>query len=278
MGHREPPYDADNPILVGSQPVQEPANLTDAFAREACDFIERHRSQPFFLYLAFNAVHSPLQADDARLARFKHIDDVHRRIFAALLAHLDDAVGLVLDKLDQAGLAENTLVVLLSDNGGPTKELTSSNAPLRGGKGELWEGGIRVPLLVSWKGKLPAGSTVHVPLSALDASVTALAAAGLAPAPAQLDGVNLLPLLTEQPIRPPQRALYWRVGQRHALRWGDWKLMREGGRPWRLYDLAADLGEMTDLAADQPARVQELSALWDRWNAQQAEPLWKPSQ
>ncbi len=275
MGHREPPYDADNPILRGSQPVREPANLTDAFAREACDFIERHRSQPFFLCLAFNAVHSPLQADDAHLARFEHLADIHRRIFAALLSHLDDAVGQVLGKLHSAGLAENTLIVFLSDNGGPTRELTSSNAPLRGGKGELWEGGVRVPMLVSWKGKLPAGRAAEAPVNSLNWSATALAAAGAVPDGTQLDGVDLLPWLTGQTTEPPRAALYWRVGRRHALRHGDWKLIREGARPWRLYDLAADLGEASDLASAQPARVQELSALWDRWNAQQVEPLWK---
>jgi arylsulfatase B len=124
MGHREPEYDADNPLLRGSQPVTERANLTDAFTREACDFITRHRAQPWFLYLAYNSVHSPMQALDAHLQKFSHIADIHRRIFAAMLAHLDDSVGTVLAKLREADLEERTLVVFLSDNGGPTKELT----------------------------------------------------------------------------------------------------------------------------------------------------------
>ena len=137
MGGNEPEYDADNPLLRGSQPVNEKDNLTDAFTREACDFISRHRSQPFFLDLAYNAVHSPMQGSDAYLAKFAHIPDIHRRIFAAMLAQMDDGLGRVLAALRENGVEENTLVLFLSDNGGPTRELTSSNAPLRGEKGEL---------------------------------------------------------------------------------------------------------------------------------------------
>ena len=156
--------------MRSSQPVDEKANLTDAFTREACDFIGRHKAQPFFLYLAYNAVHSPMQGADAYMAKFAHIEDIHRRIFAAMLAHLDDSVGKVLAQLRESGIEENTLVVFLSDNGGPTKELTSSNAPLRGGKGELWEGGIRVPFIVSWKGTSSAAIVVDAPVTSMDAT------------------------------------------------------------------------------------------------------------
>jgi len=273
MGGNEPDYDADNPLLRSSQPVDERANLTDAFTREANDFITRHRTQPFFLYLAYNAVHSPMQAADAYLAKFAHIPDLHRRIFAAMLAHLDDSVGSVVAHLRTTGLAENTLIVFLSDNGGPTKELTSSNAPLRGGNGELWEGGIRVPFIVSWPGRI-APRTLDTPIISLDANATTLALAGVSAKPTPLDGVNLWPLLSGKSTAAPPANLYWRVGERHAIRQGDWKLLRQRGA-WQLYDLAKDIGEQTDRAAAEPARAQELAALWEKWNAEQIAPRWK---
>ena len=273
MGGNEPDYDADNPLLRSSQPVDERANLTDAFTREANDFITRHRTQPFFLYLAYNAVHSPIQAPEAYLAKFAHLPDLHRRLFAAMLAHLDDSVGRVLAHLRATGLAENTLVVFLSDNGGPTKELTSRNDPLRGGKGELWEGGIRVPFIVSWPGRITP-RTDATPVISLDASATALALAGISAPPTPLDGVNLWPLLSGKSTAAPHSALYWRVGERHAVRQGDWKLLRQRGA-WQLYDLAHDVGEQTDRATTEPARTQALAALWETWNAAQVAPRWR---
>ena len=273
-------YDTDNPLLRGSQPTDEKANLTDAFTREACDFIGRHRTQPFFLYLAYNAVHSPMQATDDHLKKFAHIEDIHRRIFAAMLAHLDDSVGKVLSQLRGSAIEEHTLVVFLSDNGGPTQELTSSNAPLRGGKGELWDGGIRVPFIASWKNHITAGQVVDAPVASIDAATTALTVAGAsAPEPstkaeATLDGISLMPLLTGKITQLSERHLFWRVGRKKALRLGDWKLIRDG-QEWQLYHLAHDISETRNLATQEPARVQHMSALWDKWNAEQIEPRWK---
>ena len=274
LNNHEPDYDADNPILRASQPVDERANLTDAFTREACDFITRHRAQPFFLYLAYNAVHSPMQAADAHLKKFAHIPDIHRRIFAAMLAHLDDSVGEVLARLRAHGLEEKTLIVFLSDNGGPTRELTSSNFPLRGEKGALYEGGIRIPMIVSWKGKIPAAQTLVQPVMAFDLTATAQAAAGVALA-ADSDGANLLPLLRAESTAAPHEALHWRVGRKNALRAGDWKIIRDANGAWELFDLAHDISETKNLAAQNPARVTDLAARWERWNVQQAEPRWR---
>lgn len=273
LGYNEHEYDADNPLLRSSQPVNENSNLTDAFTREARDFIERHRTQPFFLYLAFNAVHSPMQAADAYIAKFLHIDDIHRRIFAAMLAHLDDAVGRVIAALRENGIEENTLVVFLSDNGGPTKELTSSNAPLRGGKGELREGGIRVPYIVYWNGRITP-RVVESPIVSLDATAAALEVAGAESGKVTLDGTSFMPLLTGRKSELHDRTLFWRVGKKHAVRNGDWKLIRDGNE-WKFFNLAHDPGETNDLAAKELDRVQKLSALWDQWNAEQAAPLWK---
>jgi arylsulfatase B len=191
-----------------------------------------------------------------------------------MTAHLDDGIGRVLAQLRADGLEENTLIVFLSDNGGPTKELTSSNAPLRGGKGELFEGGIRIPFIVSWKGKIPAGRTIDTPIVSMDANVTALELGNAAPQQEPLDGVNILPLLTGESTAAPHESLFWRVGRLNALRHGDWKLLRTGPA-WQLYDLAHDVSETTDVAAQNAARVQELSALWDQWNGEQIDPLWK---
>ncbi len=274
LNNHEPDYDADNPILRNSQPVDERANLTDAFTREAGSFIARHRAQPWFLYLAYNAVHSPMQGADAYLAKFAHLPDLHRRIFAAMLAHLDDSVGRLVAQLREQGLAENTLIVFLSDNGGPTRELTSSNAPLRGEKGQLYDGGIRVPMIVAWPGRIPPGRTLAQPVMAFDLTATAQAAAGVAVGET-LDGANLLPLIVGETATAPHEALHWRVGKKHALRAGDWKIIRDNGGSWELYDLAHDISEKENLAVRAPDRVAALAALWEKWNAQQIEPRWR---
>lgn len=282
LGSFEPDYDADNPVLRNSQPVNESENLTDALTREAEDFIARHRAQPFFLYLSYNAVHSPLQAPLGYLEKFARIEDVQRRLFVAMLAHLDDSVGRVLARVREAGVERKTLIVFLSDNGGPTRELTSSNRPLRGEKGQLLEGGIRVPLLLQWKGRVPEGREEARMVSALELFPTAAAAAGTT-LPAGIDGVDLLPhLATNTEAKSTsegaeiRREHYWRVGPQAALRRGDWKIFRgRGERTWQLFHLAQDIGEERDLAKERPEKVAELEAAWRALDAQMAAPLWE---
>jgi len=280
MGYHEPDYDADNPILRNSQPVNERQHLTDALTREAKSFIERHQDQPFFLLVAYNAVHSPMQGADKYMQRFEPIEDIHRRIFAAMLSHLDDSVGDILGTLRECDLERDTLVVFLSDNGGPTRELTSSNLPLRGEKGQLYEGGIRIPYILRWPGHVPQGRVDHRPVTSLDLLPTALAAAGVSKAKRLSgDGVNLLPFLQEDNDARPHEELYWRVGPKAALRRGDWKLVRMPPRgrasaDWELYHLAGDIGETKDLAAAEPERLKELTARWNDLDAQMIEPLW----
>lgn len=277
----EPSYDANNPIIRGGQPVAEQEYLTDAFTREAVDFIDRNQDRPFFLYLAYNAVHSPLQGADAYMKRFEHIDDIQRRIFAAMLSNLDDSVGSVLQKLRDEELEEDTLVIFISDNGGPTRELTSSNLPLRGGKGQVYEGGIRVPFMMQWKGHLPAGKIYRQPVISLDIFATS-AAIARAPVPAgkPIDGVNLIPFLTDADDSPPHDKLFWRLNQRTAIRVGDWKLLRNPQRgrdaKWELYHLAEDISETKDLAKQNPAKAAELLADWSRFNSEMIDPIWSP--
>lgn len=270
MGHDEPAYDANNPILRGGQPVEESAYLTDAFTREACDFIARNQDRPFFLYLAYNAVHSPLQGADAYMQRFAHIPDQQRRIFAAMLANLDDSVGEVLQTLDAHQLTSNTIVIFLSDNGGPTRELTSSNAPLRGEKGDMYEGGIRVPFLMQWPGQIPAGQVEERPIISLDLFPTCLAAAE-AELPAKLDGVNLLPYLAGEQTGNPHVEFFWRQQRRTAFRRGDWKIVRNprgGNASWELFNLKEDLAESRDLSAEQPEKMAEMLSAWEAFVAQ----------
>ncbi len=262
-----------DPILRGTEAVDEKEYLTEAFGRESVAFIDRHKDHPFFLYLPFNAVHAPMDIPDKYKEKLGAIADAKRRTFAAMLVAMDEAVGRVLEKLREAKLEEQTLVLFVSDNGGPTPQTTSGNGPLRGFKGGTFEGGIRVPFMMQWKGKLPAGKTFDAPAIALDLHATALGAAGV-PVPEKLDGVNLLPFATGEKTGVPHEALYWRFGPQGACRKGDWKLVIQKGAT-QLFNLAQDLGEKGDLAAKEPEKLKELQAAYDAWNATLAEPLWK---
>ena len=275
MGHNEPDYDANNPIVRQSQPVEETEYLTDAFTREAVDFIDRHTDRPFFLYLAYNAVHSPLQGTDKYMERFVAIDDIHRRIFAAMLANLDDSVGAVLQKLRDEGLFDNTLVFFLSDNGGPTRELTSSNRPLRGEKGQVYEGGIRVPFLCQWPRKLPQGKVEATPVISLDISATTLAASRASPVEGA-DGANLIPWLTEDVADPPHNELFWRMNRKAALRVADWKVVRNSNSAearWELFNLSHDISERDDLAKQMPDKLSELVNRWKKIDSEMKPPV-----
>jgi len=263
-----------------SREVQQVADndfyTTDKYAERAVEFIAQHKHDPWFLYLPFNAQHAPLQAPRKYLDRFAHIQDEKRKIFAAMMSAMDDAVGRVLEQVRAQGQEENTLIFFLADNGGPTLQTTSNNLPLRGFKSTTWEGGVRVPFAIQWKGRIPAGETYEQPIIQLDILPTVLAAAGAQPDPAwKLDGVDLLPYLTGKATGKPHETLYWRFGDQWAIRHGDWKLIvgRDGGKEPGLYHLAKDIREAVNLAASQPEKVQELLALYRSWNAEQAAPL-----
>jgi arylsulfatase B len=274
---REPEYDRLNPILRGESVVNESDYLTAAFAREAVAFIDRNQARPFFLYFAPNASHQPMQARNADFDRFGSIADTRRRIWAGMMAALDEAVGAVLEKLSRCGLERQTLVVLLSDNGGPTLQTTSRNDPFSGEKGSMSEGGIRVPFLVSWPGHLPERTNYDEPISALDVLPTVLAAVGLpAPPGAVLDGVDLVPFLTGRDRSPPHPTLYWRMGEQRAIRFQRWKLWRARDRePFHLYDLDLDPAEQHDLASRRTQLVHELTVLLRDWEGQLMAPRWR---
>jgi arylsulfatase A-like enzyme len=278
------------PILRGRSEVKETEYLTDALGREAVAFIDRHKQQPFFLYLAFNAVHTPMQATDDRLQRFLSIGDKQRRTYAAMTVAMDEAVGKVLKKLRSENLENDTLLFYFSDNGGPTMAGTtingSRNMPLRGSKRTTLEGGIRVPFVVQWGGRLQGGTVYEHPVIQLDILPTVLAAAGVEAKPEwHLDGLDLYPFLIGRETQAPHQTLYWRLGAQMAIRHDNWKLVRydptadgpgAAGNVTsaKLYHLAQDIGESNDLFAREPAKAQELEALWQRWNSQLAKPLW----
>jgi arylsulfatase A-like enzyme len=286
--------DMPDPVLDGTERVSSMAYLTDALGDRAVDYIERHASEPFFLYLAFNAAHTPMEAPEKYLARFPDIADPQRRTYAAMVSAMDDAIGSTLTALRRRKLEEKTLVIFLNDNGGPTMPTTtvngSSNAPLRGSKRQTWEGGIRVAFVMSWKGHLAARRVEHRPVIQLDVLPTVLAAAGVPADPSELDGVDLLPFLTGAAPGPPHDALYWRFGGMMAIRKGDWKLVKTRDGPLvdvdpsalrdlsgaGLFNLAEDIGETRDRAADLPDKVKELGDLWQQWNRQLSRPSWEP--
>lgn len=259
--------------------------LTDELSAKAVDFIERKKDQPFFLYLAYNAPHTPMQASEKYLARFAHIQNPGRRTYAAMVSALDDGVGLLLDKLAEHDLDRDTIVVFLSDNGGAENN-SSRNAPLRGYKSSPFEGGLRVPFAMRWPGTIPAGIDYDEPVTALDIAGTIVGQSGAAVAADKpLDGVDLTPYLTGEAQGPPHERLYWRWydQERLAIREGNDKLIVMDGR-YQLFDLAADIGETTNLASARPERVAELHARVQTWADDMVPPLapglgsWKPGQ
>ncbi len=261
---------------------------TDLFTDEALAFMDRHKAKPWFLYLAYNAVHTPLEVLEKYGKRVPpEVKDPARRGYLSLLIGLDDAVGRVSEHLRKSGIEKNTLIFFISDNGGSGKKPflaynTGINAPLRGDKGQTLEGGIRVPFFASWPGKIPAGKTCDQPVCAIDIFPTACAISGL-PADAKHDGVNLMPILSGEKSTDPHEALYWRFGPQKAIRQGNWKLVdwrdfeTKKNSGWQLYDLDQDIGEKNDLAAAQPEMVKRLAAKWDDWNRSNIAPRWHGS-
>jgi len=275
-----------------SEAVLAKAGYVDtAMAEAAGDFVTRHGAadRPWFLYVAFLTPHTPLDFPPGTETSGEGLE-AKRRKCAAMLGELDRSIGRLLETLRETGQLERTMIWFLSDNGAPPGN-ASRNAPLRGNKGTLREGAIRVPFLVQWKdGGVPAGRVVDEPVSALDIVPTALAGAGVpAPDKPPLDGTDLLPFLRGESSVVPHQSLCWRYGQQAAVRQGPWKLVRsavadpnkpgskpeeEPVPPWELYDVSADPGEGKDLAKDHPEKCEELRAVWDNWNRGNIDPLW----
>ncbi|MEM9252764.1 MAG: sulfatase-like hydrolase/transferase [Planctomycetota bacterium] len=253
--------------------------LTDRLGRQAVDFIERHAHQPFFLYLAFNAPHSPMQAKAAYKPRVAHLESEATKLYGAMMISMDENIGRVLDALERMGIADNTIVAFSSDNG-PSfayrvewpedwpRELLGSAGPLRAYKGSFYEGGIRVPYIIRWPGKIKAGQVFEDPVSTMDLYPTFAAAAGAqVPETTQLDGVDLLPYLNGDKDGLDDRTLYWWWYDQGSMRRGPWKMVSYGDQR-ELFNLKDDVGETTDLAEQHPEVFEEMTRDYDAFRAQ----------
>lgn len=257
--------------------------MTDYLAEEASKAIHANKNHPFFLYLALNAVHSPLQALRSDYEALSHIQDHCSRVYAAMIVSLDRAIGKILQTLNDLNLMDNTIVIFTSDNGAPNYiSQPKLNQPFRGWKATLFEGGLRVPYLIQWPKKIPAGVQSNAVVSHTDIFATALAAAGIDSTSFHLDGIDLMenviaPKENELTKQELDRTLYWKSGHYSAIRRGDWKLQVSGNpqKIW-LFNLSADPTEQTNLAnhSEFSSILKTLTADLAFQESQQAEPIW----
>ncbi|TWI85525.1 arylsulfatase A-like enzyme [Lacibacter cauensis] len=262
-------------LIRNNTVVEEREYLTDALSREAVSFIERNKQQPFFLYLAYNAPHAPLQATPKYLSRFEHIKNPKRKTYAAMVSAVDDGVGAVLDKLQQLQLTENTIVIFLSDNGGPENDNGSDNGPLRGGKGSLFEGGIKVPFAMQWPKQIKANTQYDQPVISLDIFVTIASNIGKSSSPKnQLDGVNLLPYLQSKQQGSPHAYLFWRqFDQKNyaVLHQSGFKEVILKDSVFNLYNLKAEIDEKTNV--DDKNLLNSFEQQRRKWEALTIAPI-----
>jgi len=275
--YTEAPKDPMNLMERGFGNFEESKEyLTDAIADESLDFIERNHkaNKPFFAFLSFNAVHTPMDAIPEDLAKFPELTG-KRKIVAAMTLGLDRAVGKVMDKLKELGIEDNTIVVFTNDNGGPSDKNASSNSPLSGIKSTHLEGGVRVPFVMKYPGRIKANSTYEFPISTFDLLPTFFAAAGGdTKSLKDIDGVNLLPHINGQNTERPHETLFWKRDARAAMRKGDWKLIRFPDRPAELFYLPDDEAEMNNLAAAEPERYSEMYKELFAWETTLERPRW----
>lgn len=260
-------------IIENRSTVETTDYLTDELSNAAVNFIEKQsdHSQHFMLYLAYNAPHTPLQATEKYLSRFPNITDKKRKTYAAMVSAVDDGVGRVLKAMEDKGIEENTIVVFLSDNGGAHNN-ASDNGPLRGLKGDLFEGGVRVPFAMQWKGVIPAGQTYEKAISSMDVMATIVAQTDVKiNKKRKLDGVDLIPFLTGENNGDPHDFLFWRKWEQNAMSIlnGNYKLVSNSDRDkneTELFDLSSDLVEKKNLKQTNPERSESMQKEWDKWN------------
>lgn len=279
------PYEKASPhrvILENKTATKEEGYVTDRFGDAACRFIKKHKAEPFYLFVSFTAPHSPNQPKKEDLSRVAHISKKGRQNYAGLIVSLDDNVGKILKCLKQEGLDEDTLVIFTNDNGGQTAT-GADNSPLKGKKGSLWEGGIRVPWAMRWPGVIDPGSVINDPVISFDILPTVVEAAGGTVKPEwKLDGRSFYPLMKQPSKLLPTRTLHWRQHGAQgsiSMREGKWKYIHnrsEAGAEPELYDLAKDLSEANNVASKHPELLKRMQGKVVEWEATMATPLWGP--
>ncbi len=262
------------PIECNYKTPQPITYITDDKGDECVGFIKRHKNKPFFLFASFNAPHAPMQATAADLKLFENIKNLKRRKYCAMVYRLDINVGKIMDAVKKEGLEKNTLVVFISDNGGPVYSNGSINAPLNGQKGILLEGGIHVPFIMNWKGKIRAGTTYENPVISLDFAATFFELAGGEKTDnVKFDGVNLMPYILKENSNIPHQSLNWRFTISAALRDGNWKLIRLPDRLPMLYNLAEDISEQNDVALQNLDRTKAMLKTLGNWDVHLPHPV-----
>ena len=257
-------------IRINDSIVNENEYLTDRIAQETNAWIKQHQDQAFFAYVPFSAPHTPFQATQKYYDLYSHVNDPKKRVYYAMIHALDDAVGSITNNLKELGLEENTLIIFLSDNGGATYTKAADNSPFKGGKMSNFEGGIRVPYLMQWKGQLPEGMVYNKPVSALDILATVATVSQIKlPKDREYDGVNLIPFWTDSTLiakQQPHESLFWRSETHKAVRKGPWKLIRDDHSDQTvLYNIQEDKAEKKNLAQLHPKKVQSLLKDFERW-------------
>jgi arylsulfatase A-like enzyme len=263
-------------IRINDQVIDEQGYLTDRIAEEAARFLDEHTDEPFFLYVPFSAPHVPYQAQARYYDEFDGIEDETVRVYRAMIKNLDDAVGLIVEKVEALGLERDTLIIFASDNGGALHTGATDNAPLKGGKFTNFEGGLNIPFMLRWDDTLPQGLRFSAPVSLMDVFTTAAAAASVPlPGDRTYDGVDLKPYLLRETGGTPHSALFWRSLYNKAVRKGDWKLiLDERSGQILLYDLRHDRGEKVNLAPRYPEIVRELMEELREWEQPLKPPSW----
>lgn len=262
------------PIQCNYKVVEEITYLTDDKGKECVDFIKRHKTEPFFLFASFNAPHGPMHALSEDKVLYKDIKNKKRQTYAAMVHRLDVNIGKIVNTVEELGLMENTLFVFLSDNGGPVNHNASINAPYRGQKGILLEGGIHVPFFMTWNNRISAGLLYENPVSSLDLAPTFYFLAGGETLEDNIfDGVNLVPYILGRNESKPHESLFWRFTISAALREGDWKLVRLPDRLPMLYHLASDTSEKNNLALDSLEITNRMLKKLGNWDVSLPHPV-----